>query len=101
MLLFLLPILIGGLEARQANPKWKKVKMLVDSSSSAWNTMWDQFKTVDYCKIQLCLPELNSMALINVELHIINRESKYDVILGRVGNMVYYNLEIAKYIILF
>ena len=45
--------------------------------------MGDQFKTVDHCKTQLCLPELNSAASINVELHIINIESKYDVILGR------------------
>ena len=45
--------------------------------------MGDQFKTVDHCKTQLCLPELNSTASINVELHIINIESKYDVILGR------------------
>ena len=48
-----------------------------------WNTMGDQFKTVDHCKTQLCLPELYSTALINVKLHITNRESKYDVILGR------------------
>ena len=44
--------------------------------------MGGQFDTVDYCKTQLCLPELNSTALIKVELHITNRESKYDIILG-------------------
>ena len=45
--------------------------------------MGGQFKTIDYCKTQLCLPGLNSTALVNVELHITNHESKYDVILGR------------------
>ena len=40
-------------------------------------------KQLIIAKTQLCLPELNSTALINVELHVTNRESKYDVILGR------------------
>ena len=48
-----------------------------------WSTMGGQFETADVCKTQLCLPELNSTALINVELHITNQDSKYDVILGR------------------
>ena len=98
----LLPISIGELKAYPVNPKWRKVLISVDSGSSAsivherfisgllrqksegviWNTMGGQFKTVDHCKTQLYLPELNSTALINVELHITNRESKYDVILG-------------------
>ena len=62
-----LPILMGELKAHPANPKCKKVKMLVDSGASAsivhkqfvsdlprqksegviWNTMGGQFKTVD------------------------------------------------------
>ena len=88
------------LKAHATNPEWKKVKILVDSGSSEsivnerfvfglprqkaegviWNTMGGQFETVDHCKTQLCLPELNSTALINVELHTTNHESKYDVI---------------------
>ena len=48
-----------------------------------WTTMGGQFKTTDKAKTQLCLLELNSTALINVEFHITNQDSKYDVILGR------------------
>ena len=90
----LLPILMGELKAYPANPEWRKVKILVDSGSSAsivherfvyglpwqksegviWNTMGGQFKTVDHYKTQLCLPELNSTALINIEIYIINLE---------------------------
>ena len=98
-----MPILIGELKAHPNKSKWHKVKMLVDSGASAsiihkrfvsdlpkqkargvtWTTMGGQFKTANKCKTQLCLLELNSTALINVELHITNQDSKYDVILGR------------------
>ena len=98
-----MPILIGELKTHPKKPNWHKVKILVDSGASAsiiyerfvsdlprqtargvtWSTMGGQFETADIRKTQLCLPELNSTALINVEVHITNQDSKYDVILGR------------------
>ena len=98
-----MPILIGELKTHPKKSNWHKVKILVDSGASAsiiherfvsdlprqkgkgvtWSTMGGQFETADVCKTQLCLPELNSTALINVELHITKQDSKYDVILGR------------------
>ena len=98
-----MPILIGELKAHPNETNWKKVKILVDSGASAsiihekfvsdlpkqksrnvtWTTMGGQFKTADICETKLCLPELNSTALIHVKLHITNQDSKYDMILGR------------------
>ena len=92
----LMPILIGELKAHPKKSNWHKVKILVDSGASAsiiherfvsdlprqkgkgvtWSTMGGQFETADICKTQLCLPELNSTALINVELHITKQDSK-------------------------
>ena len=99
----LMPILIGELKAHPNEANWKKVQILVDSGASAsiihekfvsdlpkqkakgvtWSTMGGQFKTVETCETKLCLPELNATALINVNLHITNQDSKYDIILGR------------------
>ena len=94
----LMPILVGEVRSHPKKSNWHKVKILVDSGASAsiihkrfvsdlprqkskgvtWNTMGGQFRTTDKAKTQLCLLELNSTALINVELHITNQDSKYD-----------------------
>ena len=47
-----------------------------------WSTMAGTFKTTRLAEIKLKLPELSDSAEINVNCHVTNQKSNYDLILG-------------------
>ena len=96
------PIIFSLFQTNLGVPKTKYIKCLCDSGSDGtimfkglgkelqrkvepqqnWNTAAGTFKTNGKCKIQFKLPELAESKVIEYTVHLSDKDSKYDMIIG-------------------